>query len=170
MRLHYPQRQIVTLSWLHWRYRTDTARQKLSSGMACDYWMVPSLLPQFGPKLIYPAGTVVFQRYDPKTGRLLVACGCALSPKAGTSAIITNVKTSIIHTWSFVFDDNVSAQRYILDISFRHYVLLVLGLMWAFSFSFKIGSYSFLATSILGQSVLIATAAVTVATFIVAAK
>ena len=84
--------------------------------------------------------------------------------------MITNVKTFIIHAWNFVFDHSVSPLRHIPDISVRHYVLQVLGLMWAVSFSVAIGSYTFLAASILGHSVLIAAAAVTVATFTVAAK
>jgi hypothetical protein len=84
--------------------------------------------------------------------------------------MITNVKTFIIYAWNFVFDYNVSPLRHIPDVSVRHYVLQVLGLMWAVSFSVAIGSYSFLAASILGHAVLIAAAAVTVATFTVAAK
>lgn len=84
--------------------------------------------------------------------------------------MITNVKTFIIYAWKFVFDHHVSPLRHIPDVSVRHYVLQVLGLMWAVSFSVAIGSYTFLAASILGHSVLIAAAAVTVATFTVAAK
>jgi hypothetical protein len=99
-----------------------------------------------------------------------VACGYTLSAREGTNAMITNVKSSIIYAWNFVFDHNVSPLRHIPDVSVRHFVLQVLGLMWAVSFSVAIGSYTFLAASILGHSVLIAAAAVTVATFTVAAK
>lgn len=84
--------------------------------------------------------------------------------------MITTVKTFIIHAWNFLFDHNVSPLRHIPDVAVRHYALQILGLMWAVSFSVAIGSYTLLAASILGHSVLIAAAAVTVATFTVAAK
>lgn len=84
--------------------------------------------------------------------------------------MIANVKTFIAYAWNFVFNHKVSPLRHIPDVSTRHYVLQVLGLMWAVSFSVAIGSYTFLAASILGHSVLIAAAAITVATFTVAAK
>lgn len=84
--------------------------------------------------------------------------------------MITSVKTFIVRAWNFVFDHRVSPLRHIPDVSVRHYILQVLGLMWAASFSIAIGSYTFLAASIVGHSVLIAAAAVTVATFTVAAK
>ena len=138
--------------------------------MASDRWMVLSLSPQSVPNLIHPAGTAALQRYLPHEQRVSVACGYALSLRDGINAMITNVKTFIIHAWNFVFDHNVSPLRHIPDVSVRHYVLQVLGLMWAVSFSVAIGSYTFLAASILGHSVLIAAAAVTVATFTVAAK
>ncbi len=69
-----------------------------------------------------------------------------------------------------MFDHNVSPLRHIPDVATRHYVLQALGFMWAVSFSVAIGSYTFLAYSILGHFVLIAAAAVTAATFTVAAK
>lgn len=84
--------------------------------------------------------------------------------------MITNVKTSIVYAWNFLFDHSVSPLRHIPDVGVRHYVLQVLGLMWAVSFSVALGSYTILAASILGHTVLIAAAAVTVATFTVAAK
>lgn len=76
--------------------------------------------------------------------------------------MIKNVKAFTYYAWNFVFDQNVSPLRHIPDVSVRHYVLQVLGLMWAVSFSVAIGSYTFLAASILGHSVLIAAAAVTI--------
>ena len=85
-------------------------------------------------------------------------------------ALIRQLKTLVVQVWSFVFDYNVSPLRHIPDVGIRHYVMQVLGLMWAVSFSVAIGSYTFLAYSILGHAVLIAAAAVTVATFTVAAK
>lgn len=87
-----------------------------------------------------------------------------------TRAVITRIKTFVVNSWTFVFDHNVSPLRNIPDVAVRHYVLQILGLMWAVSFSVAIGSYTFLAASILGHSVLIAAAAITAATFTVAAK
>ena len=84
--------------------------------------------------------------------------------------MISNVKASIVYAWNFVFNHDVSPLRHIPDVNVRHYVFQVLGLMWAVTFSIAIGSYTFLAASILGHSVLIAAAAVTVATYTVAAK
>lgn len=86
------------------------------------------------------------------------------------STLINNIKTFTVHAWNFVFNHNVSPLRHIPDVGVRHYVLQILGLMWAVSFSIAIGSYTFLAISILGHSILIAAAAITVATFTVAAK
>lgn len=84
--------------------------------------------------------------------------------------MITSVRTFVVHAWNFLFDHNVSPLRHIPDVGVRHYILQILGLMWALSFSIAIGSYTFLAASILGHSVLIAAAAITVATYTVAAK
>lgn len=84
--------------------------------------------------------------------------------------MIAVIKTFIVNSWNFIFDHSVSPLRHIPDVAVRHYVLQVLGLMWAVSFSVAIGSYTFLAASILGHAVLISAAAVTVATFTVAAK
>lgn len=81
-----------------------------------------------------------------------------------------NAKTLVVTAWNFIFDHNVSPLRHIPDVGVRHYVLQALALMWAVSFSVAIGSYTFLAASILGHAVLIAAAAITVATFTVAAK
>ena len=85
-------------------------------------------------------------------------------------ALIRFLKTFVVQSWNFVFDHNASPLRHIPDVAIRHYILQVLGLMWAVSFSVAIGSYTFLAYSILGHAVLIAAAAVTAATFTVAAK
>jgi hypothetical protein len=84
--------------------------------------------------------------------------------------LIRLVKTFVVQSWNFVFDHNVSPLRHIPDVGIRHYILQVLGIMWAVCFSVAIGSYTFLAYSIVGHSVLIAAAAVTVATFTAAAK
>ena len=80
------------------------------------------------------------------------------------------MKQLIINGWSFIFDSNVSPLRHIPDVATRHYVLQLLGFMWAVSFAVAIGSYTIFAASILGHSVLIAAAAITVATYTTAAK
>jgi hypothetical protein len=93
-----------------------------------------------------------------------------LTLSARTQAMIAVIKTFIVSSWNFIFDHSVSPLRHIPDIAVRHYVLQALGLMWAVSFSVAIESYTFLAASILGHAFLISAAAVTVATFTVAAK
>ena len=138
--------------------------------MASDRWTVPSSSPQSVPKLILPAGTAALQRYLPSRAQSKRGLRLCLVTQRGNQCHNYKRKTFIIHAWNFVFDHNVSPLRHIPDVSVRHYVLQVLCLMWAVSFSVAIGSHTFLAASILGHSVLIAAAAVTVATFTVAAK
>lgn len=84
--------------------------------------------------------------------------------------MIANVKGLIVHAWGFIFDHEVSPLRNIPDVAIRHYVLQALGMMWALSFSLAIGSYTFLAASLMGHAVLIAAVAITVATLTTAAK
>jgi len=84
--------------------------------------------------------------------------------------MILLLKNFVVGAWNFVFDHRVSPLRNIPDVAMRHYVLQVLGLMWAVAFSVAIGSYTFLAYSIVGHAVLIAATAITIATFTVAAK
>ena len=69
-----------------------------------------------------------------------------------------------------MFDHEVSPLRNIPDVAVRHHVLQALGLMWAAAFSIALGSYTVLAISVLGHTVLIAAAAITVATLTTAAK
>ena len=71
----------------------------------------------------------------------------------------------IVFCWSFVFNHEVSPLRHIPDVAIRHYVLQVLGLMWSLAFAVAAGSYTFLAASIIGHTVLIGAAAITVATW-----
>ena len=78
-------------------------------------------------------------------------------------------KTLIAYCWNFVFDHEVSPLRNIPDIAIRHYVLQALGLMWAAAFAVATGSYAFMAASVVGHTVLIAAAAITVATWTAAA-
>ncbi len=76
----------------------------------------------------------------------------------------------LLFAWGYVFDHEISPLRHIPDVAVRHHVLQILGFMWAVSFSVAIGSYSFLAASIVGHAVLIAAAAITVATWTAATK
>ena len=75
------------------------------------------------------------------------------------------VRKLIVFCWDFVFNHEVSPLRYIPDVAIRHYVLQALGLMWAAAFAVAAGSYTFFAVSVLGHTVLIGAAAITVATW-----
>ena len=75
------------------------------------------------------------------------------------------IRRLVVYCWDFVFNHEVSPLRNIPDVAIRHYVLQVLGLMWAVAFAVAAGSYTFLAISVIGHTVLIATAAITVATW-----
>jgi hypothetical protein len=80
------------------------------------------------------------------------------------------MKKAIVFLWGYVFDHEVSPLRHISHFGTRHMVLQMLGWMWAISFSLAISSYTFLAVSMVGHAVLISAAAITVATYTVAAK
>jgi hypothetical protein len=69
-----------------------------------------------------------------------------------------------------VFNHNASPLRHIPNIATRHFVMQILGFMWAVSFSIAIGGYTFLAASIIGHAALITAVAITLATFTVAKK
>ena len=84
--------------------------------------------------------------------------------------MIEGIKTIVVNVWNFIFDHNVGPLRHIPDARVRHWVLQALGFMWAVSFAIAIGSYTFLAASIVGHAVLIAAAAITIGTFTAAAK
>ncbi|MBN33869.1 MAG: hypothetical protein CMM46_03670 [Rhodospirillaceae bacterium] len=71
----------------------------------------------------------------------------------------------VAHCWNFVFNNEVSPLRHIPDVAMRHYVLQALGLMWAVAVAVAAGSYTFLAVSVIGHTVLIAAAAITVTTW-----
>ena len=75
------------------------------------------------------------------------------------------VRRLVVYCWDFVFNHEVSPPRHIPDVAIRHYVLQALGLMWAVAFAVAVGSYTFLAVSIIGHVVLFAAAAVTVTTW-----
>jgi hypothetical protein len=74
-------------------------------------------------------------------------------------------KKLVVFCWDFVFNHEVSPLRNIPDVAIRHYVLQALGLMWAVAFAVAVGSYTLLAVSVIGHTVLIAAAAITVATW-----
>jgi len=76
----------------------------------------------------------------------------------------------VVLIWNYVFDHEVSPLRHIQDIPTRHMILQILGWMWAASFAIAIGSYTFLAISLVGHMVLIAAATITVATYTAAEK
>jgi hypothetical protein len=76
----------------------------------------------------------------------------------------------IVFAWNYVFNHEVSPLRNIPDVAVRHYLLQILGLMWAVTFSVAIGSYTYFAASVLGHAVLISAAAITVATWTAASK
>lgn len=94
---------------------------------------------------------------------------CMLRPDEEDIEMANRVSGYILSTWNFLFNHEVSPVRNIPDIAIRHYVLQALGLMWATSFSLAIGSYAFFAASVVGHTVLIAAAAITVATLTSAA-
>ena len=76
----------------------------------------------------------------------------------------------IVFAWNYVFDHEVSPLRHIPDVSVRHYVLQLLGIMWAIAFAAALGSYTVLAASVIGHVILIAAFATTVITYTVASK
>jgi hypothetical protein len=80
------------------------------------------------------------------------------------------MRSLIVSAWNYVFDHETSPLRHIPDVSVRHMILQVLGWMWALAFSVAIGSYTLLPASLIGHAVLIAAAAITVATYTTAAK
>ena len=79
--------------------------------------------------------------------------------------MFTPVRKFVVYCWNFVFNHEVSPLRNIPDVAIRHYVLQALGFMWAVAFAVAAGSYTFLAISVIGHTVLIAAAAITVATW-----
>ncbi len=79
--------------------------------------------------------------------------------------MLTPVRSVIVFCWDFLFNHEVSPLRHIPDVAIRHYVLQVLGLMWAVAFAVAVGSYTILAVSVIGHVVLFAAAAFTVTTW-----
>ncbi|MDC0082266.1 hypothetical protein N8199_07990 [Emcibacteraceae bacterium] len=75
------------------------------------------------------------------------------------------IEKFVVYPWNFLFNHEVSPLRHIPDVGVRHYILQILGFMWAICFSAAIGSYTFMAVSIIGHTILIAAVAITVATW-----
>ena len=80
------------------------------------------------------------------------------------------IRRLVVFCWDFVFNHEISPLRHIPDVAIRHYILQALGLMWAVAFAVAVGSYTFLAVSVIGHTVLIAAAAITVAAWTAATK
>jgi hypothetical protein len=87
------------------------------------------------------------------------------NPQPGEFVIFNSIRMLIVYVWDFVFNHEVSPLRHIPDVAIRHYVLQALGLMWAAAFAVAAGSYTFFAVSVVGHTVLIAAAAITVTTW-----
>ena len=79
--------------------------------------------------------------------------------------MFTPIRKFVVYCWNFLFNNEVSPLRHIPDVATRHYVLQALGFMWAISFALAVGSYTFMAVNVIGHAVLIAAAAITVATW-----
>lgn len=80
------------------------------------------------------------------------------------------MKKFVVHAWNYIFDHEVSPLRHIPDFTVRHMVLQMLGWMWAIAFSAAIGSYTFMAFSLIGHAILLGAVAITVATYATATK
>ena len=63
-----------------------------------------------------------------------------------------------------IVNNEVNPLCQIPDVAIRHYILQALGLMWAVAFTLAAESYTFLAVSMIGNTVLIAAAAITATT------
>ena len=75
------------------------------------------------------------------------------------------MRQTVVFAWNYIFNAEVSPLRHITDLSMRHYVLQVLGFMWAVASLLAVGSYALIPASIVGHVILIAAAFVTVATY-----
>ncbi len=84
--------------------------------------------------------------------------------------MLTKLADTVVYCWNFVFNHQVSPLRHIPDVAVRHYVLQALGFMWAIAFGVATGSYTIMAASVLGHTVLLAAAAITVVTWTAAIK
>jgi hypothetical protein len=88
----------------------------------------------------------------------------------GNTVMLRHPILFVVYAWNYVFNHKVSPVRSIPDIAVRHYILQTLGIIWAFSFAIATATYTVLPYSILGHSLLIAAAAITVCTLTAASK
>jgi len=51
-----------------------------------------------------------------------------------------SIRKFVFYIWNFIFNHEVSPVRNIPDVAVRHYILQVLGFMWAICFSIALGS------------------------------
>ena len=79
--------------------------------------------------------------------------------------MLTSMRRIVVFAWNYIFNAEVSPLRHISDVSLRHYVLQLLGFMWAICSCVALGSYTLVAASVVGHTLLIGAAAVTVATY-----
>lgn len=84
--------------------------------------------------------------------------------------MFNSIRKNVGLAWNFIFDHEVSPLKNIPDVAVRHYVLQILGAMWAATAAVAVGSYTFFAASLVGHVVLIGAAAITVATLATAAN
>ncbi len=75
----------------------------------------------------------------------------------------------VAESWNFIFNHEVSPLRNIPDVTTRHMILQILGWMWAVAFAVASGTYLLLPASLTAHAVLITAAAITTATYTVAA-
>ena len=62
----------------------------------------------------------------------------------GATLMIASTRNYVAYAWNFLFNHEVSPLRNIPDVGIRHYVLQVLGFMWAVSFSTRSEAIQFL--------------------------
>lgn len=75
----------------------------------------------------------------------------------------------IVSCWKFIFDHEYSPLRHIPDLGTRHMVFQLLAWMWASVFGISVGSYLIFGVTLLAHALVIAAAAITVATYSTAA-
>ena len=103
-------------------------------------------------------------------GRVTMAVGSTNGCGSSLTGRWTLMQALVFHAWNYVFDHRVSPLRHIPDVATRHWILQILGWMWALAFCVAIGSYSGFFVSAIGHAVLIGAAGLTVATYTVAAQ
>ena len=75
------------------------------------------------------------------------------------------MRSFVVSAWRFIFDHDFSPLRHIPDVGVRHMVFQLLAWMWSIVFGISVGSYFAFGISIVAHILLIAAAAITVATY-----